>query len=127
MTCVIVDEQGQRHHIKKVGYGQVEHVDVVFGQIGPLPPYLQDDCSVEWQAEQEDKSVHGRKQNTFEVFLIGATKEGYPTAAAAADVTDVCGAGDEAVHCVGLCGVQAGGEEAQGEASGHKRFSGGRK
>lgn len=61
MTAIVVDEQGKWHHIQKVGDGQVDHIDVVFGQIGPSPPYLQYDSTIERKAEQEDKGVHSRE------------------------------------------------------------------
>lgn len=58
MTAVVVDEQGKRHHIQKVGDGQVQHIDVVSGQIGSSLPYLKYDGSIERKAEHEDKGVH---------------------------------------------------------------------
>lgn len=76
MAAVVVDKQGERHHIKKISNGQVEHIDVASGEIGPSPPYLQYDNSVEREPQQEDQGVHSGEQNTFEILVICAAAVG---------------------------------------------------
>lgn len=75
-ATVVVDEQGERHHIEEISDGQVEHVDVVSGEIGPSPAYLQYDNSVEREPQQEDNGVDGGEQNTLEILVVGAVAVG---------------------------------------------------
>lgn len=76
MATIVVDEQRERHHIQEIGDGQVEHIDVVFGEIGPGPPNLQYDNGIEREPQQEDNGVHNREQNTFEILLVRAAGVG---------------------------------------------------
>lgn len=85
-ATVVVDEQGERHHIQEISDGQVEHIDVVSGEIGPSPPYLQYDNGVEREPQQEDKGVHSGEQNAFEILLVCAAAVGE----AFDDILSVC-------------------------------------
>lgn len=76
MAAVVVDKQGERHHIEKISDGQVEHIDVASGEVGPSPPYLQYDNGVEREPQQEDQGVYSGEQNTFEILLICAAAVG---------------------------------------------------
>lgn len=76
VAAVVVDEQRERRHVQKVSDGQVEHIDVVSGEIRPSPPYLQDDDGVEGEPEQQDKGVHSGEQNALEVLLVRAAAVG---------------------------------------------------
>lgn len=90
-ATVVVDEQGERHHIQEISDGQVEHVDVVPGDVGPSPPYLQYDDGVEREPQQEDYGVDSGEQDTLEILLVGAADVGD----AFGDIISVC-------HCEGF-------------------------
>lgn len=75
-AAVVVDKQRERHHIQKISDGQVEHIDVASGEVGPSPPYLQYDNGVEREPQQADHGVHSGEQNTFEILLICAVAVG---------------------------------------------------
>lgn len=109
VAAVVVDEQRKRHHVQEVGDGQVEHVNVVLGDVGPRPPDLQDDGGVEGQRQHEDQRVDGRQQDALEVLLVGAGRVSQPLAA---DVAAV------------LCQRLPGGQEVQGGRGEEEGLSG---